>query len=841
MILAMRQSFDPSRHPSRVFLLVLLVCLLALWPASRNQLETDLTALLPEGSPAAAAYSLYLDRFGGFEKVFVMVLGDSPDPVEGALLADAAEALAERLAESPEVRAVRVGLEPADERFLLRHVLARAPLLVPEESLPELAARLEPAAVEERAAWLAASLRRPGGGAELPLHRQDPLGLREFLPGGVGTGGIFSIDPVSGLFLSQDGTTALLWITPARPELDPEGGRALAATLDAACGEVLAEVEGLRCAALGGPLYAAQDEASLRQDLRGTVTGSLVLCGLLLVGALGGLRVPLLILMVLATALLWTAAAYGLAIGRLDAISLGFGAVLVGLGVDYCIHGATRFRQARLAGEDPARALDSTRRHSGGAIVTSALTTAAAFAALSLAHFRPIRQLGLLVALGMVAVLAATATVGALGLVKLPPPGEGTTRIWRLLGRWGRGVPALGRRHAVPVLVATTAVSVMAAVGLGQLTLDADLQRLRPGNHPAFEAERLLAHHFGLGTETATLLVPGDDLGVALERAAAVAAHLREVAPEASVNSPTDWLPPSSTQGRRLHHLAELPFTRAATTLEASLTQNGLAPRAFESGIEALRAWGEGRDPVGEPPPEEWPEPLAELLRDADPDADGSAWAALRLRWPESLWPTGPPPELVQDLETRVPGVRLAAAAALGRELKGVATADLRRLGTAALGAVFLVLALAFRLRPKPMLLALLPVTLGCLWTLGFAGLTGLPLDLFGLAIFPILLGIGIDDGLHAVVGAQGQGPGAIARSAADAGRAMVLTTATTACGFGSLALSHIPALEGGGALIAFGTFACLMATLLVLPAIETLFESAGAIGRGPEDEAQTV
>ena len=58
------------------------------------------------------------------------------------------------------------------------------------------------------------------------------------------------------------------------------------------------------------------------------------------------------------------------------------------------------------------------------------------------------------------------------------------------------------------------------------------------------------------------------------------------------------------------------------------------------------------------------------------------------------------------------------------------------------------------------------------------------------------------------------------ARSAADAGRAMVLTTATTACGFGSLALSHIPALEGGGALIAFGTFACLIATLWVLPAV---------------------
>jgi hypothetical protein len=143
----------------------------------------------------------------------------------------------------------------------------------------------------------------------------------------------------------------------------------------------------------------------------------------------------------------------------------------------------------------------------------------------------------------------------------------------------------------------------------------------------------------------------------------------------------------------------------------------------------------------------------------------------------------------------------------------------------------------SFRGRPLPALLALAPVALGLLWTLGLAAALGLPLDPFSLQVAPLLLGIGVDNGLHVVHGARGAGgfaAGGLQRAVAAAGRAIALCTLTNAAGFGSLALSRLPALSRGGLLVAAGALLCLAATLVVLPA-------AGALAgrtRGPDAAA---
>jgi hypothetical protein len=85
----------------------------------------------------------------------------------------------------------------------------------------------------------------------------------------------------------------------------------------------------------------------------------------------------------------------------------------------------------------------------------------------------------------------------------------------------------------------------------------------------------------------------------------------------------------------------------------------------------------------------------------------------------------------------------------------------------------------------------------------------------------PVMLGIGIDDGLHVAHGVRREPGAGVAGAVRGAGRAMVLTTLTTCAGFGSLGLSQIPGLRRGGLLIAAGVAACLLATLLVLPALE--------------------
>jgi len=118
--------------------------------------------------------------------------------------------------------------------------------------------------------------------------------------------------------------------------------------------------------------------------------------------------------------------------------------------------------------------------------------------------------------------------------------------------------------------------------------------------------------------------------------------------------------------------------------------------------------------------------------------------------------------------------------------------------------------------------LTFLPVLIGTVCTAGLWGALGRRLDLFSLAVVPVLVGIGVDDGLHVLHLARQRGAG-LQRAAQEAGRGVVLTNATTCAGFASLAVSQVPGLRNGGLLICAGNLLCLAATLLVLPAIDGL------------------
>lgn len=813
-----------ARHPWRTLLAVALITGLAAMAAGRLRLDADLISLLPEGSPAAADYRVFLERFGGFEKVFVVVVA----PVEGAgdpgpRATRAAQRVEELLAASPLVEGARSGMRSEDEEFFLRYALPRALLLLPEDVWREVVAeRTAPAAVAERVARIRRTLTTPAGSFEAPLFKADPLGLASALPGLASASGGLPVDPLTSTFLADSEDTSLVIVQPAQSELDAAGGRELLALLDRVFAQVREESPGpLELHALGGPLYAAQDEALLRGDLRRTLTSSVLGCALVLVLAFEGVVIPLVLLAALAVALVWAAGLVGLSLGAVTGISVGFAAVIVGLGIDYGIHGATRFRQRLLVGETPAQALVSTFERTGPGILTSALTTAAAFGVLALAHFRPLRELGVVVASGMLVVLLATAFAGGALLSVVPMPKRRRPGIaWRLLGR-GVGVLVLeSRRHPRMVLTLAAVLTAAGLVGISGLRLDPDLRALRPVDHPALVGERLLVERFGLGLDTATVVVPGTTAGEALARAAQVTELLRrEAPPEVSVTSPADWLPGEERTRARLTVLAAGPegaaLGSAADELEGELRAAGLNPAAFRVGIDALHALAAGRDP-GAPPLSARPDWLDQLVR---VDDDG-AWVALALRLPSGLWSDGAPPRLLAEIRRLAPGAAFASAVAIGPELRALAAGDLETLSAWALAAVALVVLLSFRGRWRPTLLAMVPVVAASLWTLGFWALAGMSLDLVSLAVVPVMIGIGIDDGLHAVHGAR---RGGLAASVEGAGRAMALTTLTTVVGFGSLMLSRVPGLSHGGSLVAWGVLASLLATLTLLPAIEAV------------------
>jgi predicted RND superfamily exporter protein len=165
----------------------------------------------------------------------------------------------------------------------------------------------------------------------------------------------------------------------------------------------------------------------------------------------------------------------------------------------------------------------------------------------------------------------------------------------------------------------------------------------------------------------------------------------------------------------------------------------------------------------------------------------------------------------------------VASAVRVGAELRETALSDLLRASLVALVLVAAVVLVSFRGRPGPALLAFLPLALGCLWTFGAWGALGRPFDLLGIFTVPLLLGTGINLGAYPVHWRRLHPARGMTGTMEDVGLAMIMAAFTTSVGFGSLVTSRVPGLANDGILVAAGITACLLATVLVLPALEAL------------------
>jgi hypothetical protein len=92
-------------------------------------------------------------------------------------------------------------------------------------------------------------------------------------------------------------------------------------------------------------------------------------------------------------------------------------------------------------------------------------------------------------------------------------------------------------------------------------------------------------------------------------------------------------------------------------------------------------------------------------------------------------------------------------------------------------------------------------------------------LNFMNIAILPMLLGIGIDDGIHIVQHFQTHGSRDVPDTLQVTGTAVCLSSLTTLLAFGTLVLSANQGIASVGLVSLVGVTACLLASILTLPA----------------------
>jgi predicted RND superfamily exporter protein len=213
---------------------------------------------------------------------------------------------------------------------------------------------------------------------------------------------------------------------------------------------------------------------------------------------------------------------------------------------------------------------------------------------------------------------------------------------------------------------------------------------------------------------------------------------------------------------------------------------------------------------------------LAELFRPYISHDERGAAGLVLLFPPQDLWTLEANADLAQRVQVLLSRLGLRDTVtdlyALSPDATAQISADFRHITLWALGFIALAVCLQFR-QPQVIGLVFLPVLCGALWTAGIFALCGWQLNFMNIAILPMLLGIGIDDGIHIVHRFTTHGARDVRAALQFTGTAVCLTSLTTLLAFGSLILAETRGIASVGLIALTGVTACLLASLFTLPA----------------------
>ncbi|QDT77580.1 MMPL family protein [Gimesia maris] len=138
-------------------------------------------------------------------------------------------------------------------------------------------------------------------------------------------------------------------------------------------------------------------------------------------------------------------------------------------------------------------------------------------------------------------------------------------------------------------------------------------------------------------------------------------------------------------------------------------------------------------------------------------------------------------------------------------------------------------------------LLTMLPPVVGGIVMFGILAMTSIDLNPANLIVLPLILGIGVDDGVHVMHDFRlKNGPYKTSPSTINA---IVMTSLTSMIGFGSMMIATHRGLYSVGLVLVIGVACCLFISLVTLPALLTWIsnrqESADSVSMDDNDETQ--
>ena len=607
----------------------------------------------------------------------------------------------------------------------------------------------------------------------------------------------------------------------------------------------------------GEDVISSDEMVTTQSDVETASKIALIGVALLFIIAYQGVVKPLLAVFCLLLGLSWTMGFTTLTIGHLNILSVVFTTILIGLGIDFGIHILERFKEERQQGNEILPALHKTLQGTGKGNFAGAITTAIAFGAMVLTDFIGIVELGWIAGWGilfcmiaMLLVLPALITLEE----KWRKPSYTQTKFATATQRgW---VDKLFDHYYLIIGVCTVLV-LIASLSLKDLRFDYNLLNLQAKGTEAVQYEMKILESAGRSAWSAAMLADSlkeiqekerqlkalptvarvESISAVIPKNQEENAHIirenlapllkdLEVEPE---DVDFSWKALNKTlkgiqfklQGRKGDELDSVQvagnrvrsFREQSQKVEPDLAEKRLRNFSqllfadYRNLMEELKANADVK-PVKL-------EEIPETLRKRYISQKGKYVAHI---YPSvDVWDLDERQKYLNDLRSVDPNVTGTAIHMF--ESTRLMTEGYVNGGLYAMTAIIIYVFFLFR-NLRTVLFVLLPVLVGSIWTVGIMELIGLKLNMANLVILPLILGIGVVNGIHITHRYREEEDKHASILGKSTGQAVLLSSLTTMIGFGSMMVANHYGVFSLGMVLTLGVFNCLIASITFLPAL---------------------
>lgn len=714
--------------------------------------------------------------------------------------------------------------------------------------------------------------------------------------------------------LSPDKTLLLVRVSVAEVFNSAEGAAKAGPVLHRMIQEVQRDYPTLAIGGTGDLLYGYDVLECTKRDFGVTSVISLILILLLLLGSFGTWKSPFLSMVSLVTALLWASGFIGYTLQHLNIMSIVFGVILLGLGIDFGIHMISGFRDACRHGLAVDEAIQVMYQKAGKGILTGALTTSIAFFSLSFSGFKAMVEMGVACGAGilfcmmsMVILLPALlvwnekeySIIGnflrklKLGLIPSVyskflslvfsffrlAPFRLVNRLcsFSFLGKVGKGTQNIPVSITIVLITLLTLIWSLANVkNIGHIYNFMELE----AQHTMSMINRYkIIKKFEMSHDCVMLIT--DSLEECRNKVAQVKRIADKTGMVGNIDALSEYLPPESEQHRNIPLIRAFRDSLLIRTISSGVTAEEkeiivkqlarLHNNIVEIGELSIAAKGEKNkllsrcdDIAGKKDDDSEILQVADVLsKHSQPERLLTGFQSvfaetmrgeLSEKTNTDVVTLGNLPESIKEQYMNDSGNSMLLriypnADSYNWEYLPRFTAKLERISdrvtsSSIIGMLFfhhmvengkvaivlaftaIVILLMIDMRSiKYVILAVIPIIVGLVWLLGGMKLVSIRFNVANYMMLPLILGIGIDDGVHILHRYRVEGKCTIPLVLRYTGRAVLLTTLTTMIAFSSMLFSVRPANAINAQVLLIGVGACLVSSIIVLPSTIYLVE----------------